>query len=236
MNFKPLYAWIVLFPLLVGACGGSKDNPELPPPGPQPENPQPGSNPWDANRGKKVQPSGAGWTSTVIDEGIVYYAFEGTESVSNAPQRIFVTDVDLSKSQYEFKLEYYSGRSTASNVFATKNAIAVINGGYERGSIVIWKDGQKYSTMPDNTISDTGVPNWKSEAAVYMDNKRDVRIEFSGKGMSVNFASLTDMSEGAGAVHTIEKSEYILSYYSMQEKKIVITDKTMLLRRLRTTL
>lgn len=185
MNFKPLYAWIVLFPLLVGACGGSKDNPELPPPGPQPENPQPGSNPWEANRGKKVQPSGAGWTSTVIDEGIVYYAFEGTESVSNAPQRIFVTDVDLSKSQYEFKLEYYSGRSTASNVFATKNAIAVINGGYERGSIVIWKDGQKYSTMPDNTISDTGVPNWKSEAAVYMDNKRDVRIEFSGKGMSI---------------------------------------------------
>ena len=175
MNFKPLYAWIVLFPLLVGACGGSKDNPELPPPGPQPEKPQPGSNPWDANRGKKVQPSGAGWTSTVIDEG----------SVSNAPQRIFVTDVDLSKSQYEFKLEYYSGRSTASNVFATKNAIAVINGGYERGSIVIWKDGQKYSTMPDNTISDTGVPNWKSEAAVYMDNKRDVRIEFSGKGMSI---------------------------------------------------
>ena len=60
--------------------------------------------------------------------------------------------------------------------------------------------------------------------------------KLSGKGMSVNFASLTDMSEGAGAVHTIEKSEYILSYYSMQEKKIVITDKTMLLRRLRTTL
>ena len=184
MNFKKLYVWIVLFPLLLTACGGSKATPELP--GPDvPDIPQPGVNPWDANRGKEVHPSGAGWTSTTIEDGIVYYTFEGKESVSNAPQRIFVTDIDMNKSQYEFKLDYYSGRSTASTVFANRNAIACINAGYERESIVVWVDGTHYYTMPNNTIGTTGVPNWKSEAAVFMDNKRDVRIEFCGKGMSI---------------------------------------------------
>lgn len=173
-----------MFPLLITACGGSKATPELP--GPDvPDTPKPGVNPWDANRGKEVHPSGAGWTSKTIEEGIVYYTFEGTESVSNAPQRIFVTDVDLTKSQYEFKLDYYSGRSTASTVFANKNAIACINAGYERESIVVWVDGTHYYTMPNNTIGTTGVPNWKSEAAVFMDNKRDVRIEFCCRGMSI---------------------------------------------------
>ena len=184
MNFKKLYVWIVLFPLLLTACGGSKATPELP--GPDvPDTPKPGVNPWDANRGKEVHPSGAGWTSKTIEEGIVYYTFEGTESVSNAPQRIFVTDVDLTKNQYEFKLDYYSGRSTASTVFANRNAVACINAGYERESIVVWVDGTHYYTMPNNTIGTTGVPNWKSEAAVFMDNKRDVRIEFCCRGMSI---------------------------------------------------
>ena len=173
-----------MFPLLLTACGGSKATPELP--GPDvPDTPKPGVNPWDANRGKEVHPSGAGWTSKTIEEGIVYYTFEGTESVSNAPQRIFVTDVDLTKNQYEFKLDYYSGRSTASTVFANRNAVACINAGYERESIVVWVDGTHYYTMPNNTIGTTGVPNWKSEAAVFMDNKRDVRIEFCCRGMSI---------------------------------------------------
>ena len=173
-----------MFPLLITACGGSKATPELP--GPDvPDTPKPGVNPWDANRGKEVHPSGAGWTSKTIEEGIVYYTFEGTESVSNAPQRIFVTDVDLTKNQYEFKLDYYSGRSTASTVFANRNAVACINAGYERESIVVWVDGTHYYTMPNNTIGTTGVPNWKSEAAVFMDNKRDVRIEFCCRGMSI---------------------------------------------------
>ena len=182
--------WI-LFSLLVTAC--REDNPyDIPPPPgheqeqeeekPKDDTPKP----WDVNRGKEVHPSGSGWTSTSIADGIVYYTFEGKENVSGANQRIFVVDLDLSNPSYAVKLAYYSGKSTASNVFNQNNAMFSMNGGYEKDSIFIRVDGSNKSTMPNNTISDTGVYNWKSEAAVYLDGERDVRIAFSGKDMNVN--------------------------------------------------
>lgn len=181
---------MVLFPLLMG-CGG-KDTIEVPPPsvpevtpGDGDDGKDDGPHPWDENRGKKVTPSGTGWTSTTLEDGIVYYTFSGKDPVTGANQRVFVTDLDLSNPSYSVKLAYYSERSTASKVFSSRDAIVCMNGGYERGSIVIWINGTHYYTMPDNTIGTTGVANWKSEAAIYMDNDRDVRIAFSGKNKTI---------------------------------------------------
>ena len=39
---------------------------------------------WDANRGKVVTPSGKGWTSTAIKDGITYYVFSGLDELSDA--------------------------------------------------------------------------------------------------------------------------------------------------------
>ena len=107
---------MVLFSLLQVSCG--KGNPAsngVPPPptvnpgsgdqdDPSEEDDTP--KPWDENRGKTVRPqAGNGWTVTPIDgDGIVYYYFEGTEPVTGATQRIYVTDIDLNNSAYEVKL------------------------------------------------------------------------------------------------------------------------------------
>ena len=186
----------VFLPLLVWSCGGKEDLPDLipPPPTPSGQEGQGGgggnggggteTHAWDANRGKEVYPSGTGWTSTVIEPGITYYAFSGTDPVTKSPQRVFVSDIDLSKTDYSVKLVLYDNRSTASAVMKEKKAIVTMNGGYERGSIVIRVDGRTAYMMQNSTIGDTGVPNWKNEGCVILDGNRDVRFDYTGKDLS----------------------------------------------------
>ena len=192
MKTKRLYLLLVLFPLVLACTKGPDGGGSVPPPPGTDQGGQSGSGdddtpkPWDANRGKVVRPtSGNGWTVTSIDEGITYYAFEGYESVSAGHQRIFVTDIDLNNSAYSVKLGYYSSNSTASKVLKGTGAIACINGGYEKAALYLKVNGSVISSIPAETVGSTGVPQWKSEAAIYMDNERDVRIEFTGKGQSL---------------------------------------------------
>ena len=195
MKLKRIFLLVVLMPLLLAGCGGKdpEGGGELPPP--TPVNPGGGggggdtpgeTHPWDANRGKVVRPkAGNGWTVTAIEDGITYYAFNGTESVSGAKQHIYVTDIDMSK-PYAVKLMYYNSTTTASTVFAQENAIACINGGYEKVALYLKVNGSTISTISASTIGSTGVPQWKSEAAIYLNQDQDVRIEFTGKDMTLN--------------------------------------------------
>ena len=202
MKRSKLYLIAVFLPLLVWSCGGKDPLPDLIPP-PTPSGGEQGgqggqggsgggeggeteTHPWDANRGKEVYPSGTGWTSTVIETGITYYAFSGTDPVTKSPQRVFVTDVDLSNTDYSVKLVLYDNRSTASKVMKDKKAIVTMNAGYERESIVIKVDGATKYCMPNGTIGTTGVTNWKNEGCVVLDNNRDFRFEYTGKGLSYN--------------------------------------------------
>ena len=205
MKRRFFYLFAVILPLLVASCGG-KDTPDLiPPPTPTPSGGEQGGSggsggggsqggggstepkPWDVNRGKEVYPSGTGWTSTVVEPGIKYYTFSGTDPVTKSPQRVFVTDVDLSNEAYEVKMALYDSnpdRNIASEVMKEKNAIAVINAGYERPSIVIRQEGRTYYMMPNATIGSTGVPNWKNEGCVLFDDHRDIRFDYTGKGLT----------------------------------------------------
>ena len=194
---------MVIVPLLLSACGGKDPIVEVPPPPPIDKTgddtgtgdntgtgdsgkENDGPKPWDENRGKEVHPSaGNGWTVTKVDDGIVYYAFDGKESVTNANQRIYVTDIDLNNTSYSVKLGYYSSTTTASKVFKGTGAIACINGGYEKAALYLKVNGSVISNISADTIGDTGVPQWKSEAAVYLNQDRDVRIEFTGKDMNL---------------------------------------------------
>lgn len=210
MNTRALYYCSVLFFLLaVPAC--KKDGPSVIPPPPGYGDTQPGGaekqedsgddtpKPWDENRHKEVHPTGPGWTSTTIEDGIIYYTFEGKESVTGAAQRIFVADIDLNNPGYAVKLAYMSSRSTASKVFANYKAVVCMNGGYEMGSIYVQVDGSNKSSMPNSTISDTGVYNWKSEAAVYLDGDRDVTISFTGKDQPLE--AQRSLYRAAGKAH-----------------------------------
>ena len=168
---------MVLFPLLLLSCGGKGDGPVNPDPGPvDPPLPDP------------VYPSaGNGWTVTEVAEGITYFAFSGTEPVTGAKQRIFVTDIDMTLGKYAVKLGYYLGNSQASKVFKENNAFASINAGYEAGSIWIRFENSTKSNIPYDFITSGNyqIPQWKSEAALYLDNDQDVKIEFTGKDMDL---------------------------------------------------
>ena len=187
MKRNKFFLIAVFFPLLVWSCGGKEPIPELPPPAPEekpgekPVDPGSGTHPWDANRGKIVTPSGAGWSSKTVDEGVVYYTFSGKDDVSGVVQEVFVVDLDLSKSQYQAKLLYTNPRIEVSEAFK-KNAgtVAAMNANFEVNSIFIRTDGVTRFQIPKNVIGETDVPNWKSEAAFTSDGERNLQIFFAG--------------------------------------------------------
>lgn len=184
MTFKRICTLLVFFPLVL-ACTKGNEGPSVPPP-PSVVDPGTGeTHPWDANRGKVVRPKpGNGWTVTTIENGVDYYAFDGKEDVTGTNQHIYVTDIDLAK-PYSVKLGYYNPSTTASKVFETTNAVACINAGYEKASLYLKVNGTTLSAIPNSTIGSTDVPQWKSEAAVYLNQDQDLRIEFTGKDMTL---------------------------------------------------
>lgn len=208
MNFKKLFWTAALLSLILGGCS-EEEVPELPPPSYNPEagneavepldenevpddggegsstQPTP-TGEWEANRGKVVTPSGEGWTSKVISEGVTYYTYSTTkDDITGQPEEAFVIDVDLSNPNYQVKLNYVTPATATSNVHKQYGAVATLNAGYEAGSIFIRVDGKLKSMLPNKEISNTGVPNWKSEAAFFGDGERNLHIAFCGKNMTV---------------------------------------------------
>ena len=187
MHFKRIIVLTLFLPLLC-CCGGKEDVPELPPPTVNPEGkpdngegePPSTQAEWEANRGKVVTPSGTGWTTTTIRDGITYYAFSGKDPVTNVKQEVFAIDLDLSNPKYEVKLTYSSPAVVTSDVHAKYNAVATMNSGYEAGSIFIRVGGKDKSNLPNITIGSTGVLNWKSEAAFTCDGERTPGIIKAG--------------------------------------------------------
>lgn len=208
MNMKRLLWAALLLSLMLGGCA-KKAVPELPPPSYNPDAvtpvdpdaddeevdggegeggevvPPTPTGDWEKNRGKIVRPTGEGWTSKTIDEGIVYYTFDGKDDISGQVEQAFVIDLDLSNPNYEVHLTYTTPSTATSNVFKAHNAVVTMNAGYELGSIFVRSNGILKSMLQNIEISNTGVPNWKSEAAFYGDGERNLRIAFSGKGMTV---------------------------------------------------
>ena len=194
MKLKRIVLLCIILPLLFG-CGGKKITHDLPaPPTPtKPTDPSGGEGgeggggdeggntttpgEWEKNRGKVVTPSGAGWTSRTVREGITYYAFSGTDPITGLAQNVCAIDVDLSKDQYAVKLAYSAPAATTSAVHAKYNAIATMNAGYEAGSIYIRIDGRDKSSLPNTQIGTTGVSNWKSEAGFFCDGERSISIK-----------------------------------------------------------
>lgn len=130
-------------------------------------------------------PRGEGWTSEEIADGVSYYSFSGIDPVSGSAQEVFVIDLDLDNPKYVFRFSYSPTEKVTSTVFKEKGAVAALNAAYEPTSVVIKVDGEMYSCMPYDTVMTTPVPNWKSEAAIYTDGHRGVRIGFDGKDLDI---------------------------------------------------
>ena len=147
--------------------------------------------------------NGLTWEVKKVRNGIYYYNAHGipTDSwwasggsdASDQYQEIFVVDVDLSNTNYDVKVVVANPATTTSEVFRQTGAVAAINGGYEKASIAVkgnmfldtsteeytnYPNGYAYSYMPKNTISDTGIANWKSEGTFYSNGHQNVRIAF----------------------------------------------------------
>ena len=197
MKRRNLYFIAVFLPLLVWSCGG-KDNPDLIPPPPTPSGNEPGgggsggsggdggggggTNPWDANRGKVVRPqAGNGWTVSTVREGITYYAYSGKDAVTGVNQEAFAIDLDLSNPNYTVALTYTTPAAVTSDVHKNNKAIVTMNAGYEAPAIYIRIDGKPKANIEYTQIKgNSGIPNWKSEAAFFCDGVRSVSIAKAG--------------------------------------------------------
>ena len=191
--------------------------------------------------------NGLTWTVKEVRPGIRYYRgygiptdnwwsnAYGTAAV-NQYQEIFVTDLDLSNTAYDVKIVVTSSSTATSNVFSHMNAVAAINGGYERGSIAVksnavlntstWTatehpSGYPYSFMPNNTIGTTGVPNWKSEGAFYSDGHRGVRIAFDAYNGGATGKTAT-------ANTTLKSIQEMRDFYTMSDETAFISSAPIL--------
>lgn len=189
MKLRRIILLIAFLPLLL-CCGGKEPIHDLPAP-PTPVTPGGGDDEgggdegggqtpageWEKNRGKVVTPSGTGWTTTKVREGITFYKFTGTDPITKAAQNVCAIDVDLSNPDYAVQLTYTTPSATTSEVHKAHNAIATMNAGYEAGSIYIRVGNKNKSSLPNIEIGSTGVRNWKSEAGFFGDCNRTLSIK-----------------------------------------------------------
>ena len=129
------------------------------------------------------RPEEKGWTVKEVAPGVQYRQFTGT--VDGSAQRVFVIDWDRSVPGWALKFAASGKEVRTSDVFKEHDALVAMNACYEPTSVVLKVDGKYLSCMPNNTIMSTGVPNWKSDAAVYLDGS-DIRIVYEGKGRTAD--------------------------------------------------
>ena len=89
--------------LLLSGCGSKEPVRELPPP-PEVTDTDTGGSEIEGGSGIEVTPLGAGWTATSVADGVIYYAYNGTDEISGKHQEVFAVDVDLNKPAYQVKL------------------------------------------------------------------------------------------------------------------------------------
>ncbi len=165
--------------LLLSGCGGKEPVRELPPP-PEVTDTDTGGSEIGGGSGIEVTPLGAGWTATSVADGVIYYAYNGTDEISGKHQEVFAVDVDLNNPAYQVKLVYESPRLTTSAAFKKHKAVAAINANYEPNSIYMRVGGSEIYPLKSDKIGDTSVPNWKNEAAFSVAGDRNVAFLWAG--------------------------------------------------------
>ena len=175
MKIKSLLVLSALVPLMI-CCTSKEELTEFPSPEAVNQEVIDEDEELDADSGRKLAPSGTGWSTYTIKEGVTYYTFSGTDAISSGKQHVFVIDVDLNSS-YTVKMTYSSPSLATSAAHKKYNSVATMNAGYETGSIYIRDNGQELFNIPNTTIGTSGVPNWKSEAAFIRKSNGTISIK-----------------------------------------------------------
>ena len=150
------------------------------------------------------------WTSAEVAPGLVYRSFMGLDPISGSAQQVFVADWDMKVPGFALKffMSEIPEKIPTSEAFKRAGAVVAMNAAYEPPSIVLKVDGENLFNMPNNTIMATGVPNWKNEAALYIEADGKVRIAYEGKGRT---------------------REQLRSYYAASEVPNIYTSAPMLI-------
>ena len=126
-----------------------------------------------------------GWQRDTVQDGLVYLRYSGKEEFSGAQQIVSAVDVDLNNPRYSVKFTYDKDRISTSDAFKKAGAVATINATYEPESVFIKVDGEVFQNIPSDIVPTVGgVPQWKSDCSISTDGK-DVKIEYTGKGLTV---------------------------------------------------
>ena len=109
------------------------------------------------------------WTKTIVDDGIIYWEFNGFDNISSAKQFVHVADIDMNKG-YKFTIGYDGNSHITSDMHKLRKAIVTINGGYETSSIFIKYAGSVRHNIENDKISGK-VTNWKNDGAICITDK-----------------------------------------------------------------
>lgn len=121
----------------------------------------------------------SGWTQHTIDNGLIYYTFNGYDNVTNAYQIVNVVELDLTNDAYSLVLPCSTSGITCSEALrTTPNAVAAVNAAYEHDAVYLKSDNRKYA---DVSISSSDQRYWKHEAAIYWSTLSDLGMEFPAK-------------------------------------------------------
>lgn len=183
----------ILFALVIllagcGSCAKSQDNSAFVPKDSSPSTSQ------TELQGK--------WTESQVSEGLVFKSFRGYDEISGAEQIVSVLDVDLNSDRYEVKFDYHDGATTSATM-SKLGAVGVVNAAYEPESCYIKVDGIVKFAIPNPYVMNTGVPQWKSEAAVYTDGKQDVKIDFTAKDCNRDIEKTRAVYNKRGSQHSV---------------------------------
>lgn len=132
-----------------------------------------------------TRPAEGKWTEAEVGEGLMYRNFSGLDPVTGSAQQVFVIDWDTTRPGYSLKFFHTYDAMVTSDVFAKTGAVVAMNACYEPPSIVLKVDGELVSCLPNNAVMKSGVPNWKSSAAITTDGGRDIHISYDGKGLTL---------------------------------------------------
>ncbi len=174
MKTKSLLVLSALLPMMI-CCTSKEELLELPTPEATSQETIIEDEESDVDSGRMLAPSGTGWHKYKIHKGVMYYTFSGTDAITGAKQQAFAIDVDLS-SKYTVKMTYTTPSLATSAAHQMYSSVATMNAGYETGSIYIRDNGQRYFNIPNTTIGESGVPNWKSEAAFFREADGTISI------------------------------------------------------------
>ncbi|MBE6250919.1 MAG: phosphodiester glycosidase family protein [Bacteroidales bacterium] len=153
----------------------------------------------------------SGWSSTTIEEGLVFHHFKGrSEDANNDNQDVYVLELDLDNPNY--RLYFHYGSNTTSGAASNLNAIAAVNGTYELEAVYVRTQGVNRSEVK---LASNHQRFWKHGGAIVGGDRRIAMVNGSGP-----------YKESA---HTSQAGEYAIELYKNLKEPNIFAAAPMLI-------